>query len=91
MQLQHRLNTVQGELFSHPRYGSYLPKIIGKIAIDLWLERALLEAEITVLADPRVKEVKKIRFRVVNTAIYIDVSLVPVGKVKAQSISILVG
>jgi hypothetical protein len=90
MQLRHRVNTVQGQLLSHPRYGSYLPKIIGKISTDLWLERALLEAEITVMSDPRIKEVKKLRFLAVNTAIYINASIVPIGKLKAQSISILV-
>jgi hypothetical protein len=90
MQLRHRVNTVQGQLLNHPKYGSYLPKIIGKISTDLWLERALLEAEITVMSDPRIKEVKKLRFVAVNTAIYINASIVPIGKLKAQSISVLV-
>jgi hypothetical protein len=91
MQLQHRLKTLPGELLNHPTYGSYLPKIIGKITTDLWLERALLEAEISVLSDPRIEKVKRINFRVENTAIYIDASVVPVGQTNPQSISILFG
>jgi hypothetical protein len=90
MQLSHRLRTLRGELKQHPKYGSLLPLFIGKINIDLWLERALLEVELGVQADPRIERVTGVKFNIVNTAIYAETWAVPVGQLSPSRLSILV-
>lgn len=91
MQLRHRLMTIRGELASlgHPTYGSYLPLIIGKISTDMWLERAKLEAKITVLEDPRIERVDNVRFTIENTAISIELDTYPIGQTSSTRMSMI--
>ena len=93
MQLSHRLTTVQGELsqLGHSRYGSYLPKIIGKIGIPMWEERALVEAKITIQDDPRISRVGVVQFKRANDAIYLDAEVFPINQTTPFPMSILVG
>ena len=93
MALQHRLRTTRGELaaLGHPQYGSYLPQIVGKISSQMWYQRAILEAKITIMEDPRVATVGTIRFQAEGSAIYLDVDVYPVNQTAATKMSILVG
>lgn len=90
--LQHRLRTTRGELASlgHPTYGSYLPMIIGKIGISLWYQRALLEAEVTMLEDPRVKRINSVKFTIDGTAVYLDADVLPINRTASTKMSIIV-
>jgi len=90
MQLRHRLMTTRGELAAvgHPDYGSYLPMIIGKVGTPLWHERAKLEAEITILQDPRVDRVENLRLVAQDTAMFIDADVYLIGQANAETINI---
>ena len=91
MQLTHRLSTVLGSLahLGHPQYGSYLPLIIGKIGTNYWYERALLEARLTLLNDPRVAMVDTITLQVNGTVTYLNADVYLVNQSNAQQMTIL--
>lgn len=92
MQLRHRLMTIRGELASlgHPTYGSYLPLIIGRITSPFWLERAKLEAKLTIMEDPRIARVGKIAFNVDGTAISIQTDVYPINSSIGTRMNIIV-
>lgn len=89
MQLRHRLMTVKGELPRHPEYGSYLPKLIGKIGTDFWYERAILEAKITMLEDPRVQDVGVMSLTAQGNAIYLDADVYPINQTAPTQMNLL--
>lgn len=93
MQLQHRLTTMRGELaaLGHPQYGSLLPLYVGRVSTPMWHERALLEAELTIVQDPRVAAVERLDFNVDNTAITILADVVLVGQTSATRMRLLIG
>jgi hypothetical protein len=90
MQLRHRLMTKRGELaqVGHPQYGSLLPTFIGQTNIPVMQERALYEAEITILADPRIRSVENAVFVVDNTAIFYKADIYPINQSNATRISL---
>jgi hypothetical protein len=92
MALRHRLRTVRGELAAvgHPQYGSYLPLIVGKINSQMWYQRAIVEAKITILEDPRVSSIGQVKFRYDATAIYLEADVFPINQTAATQMSILV-
>ena len=93
MQLRHRLMTIRGELAAvgHPDYGSYLPLIIGKTDTPVWLQRAQLEAEITILQDPRIDKVENVVIARTGTTFYIEANVYPIGQSNSQQINIPMG
>jgi len=90
--LQHRLRTLRGELASlgHPTYGSYLPMIVGKIGVNLWYQRALLEAEVTMMEDPRVKNIGAVTFTIDGSAVFLEADVYPINQTASTRMSILV-
>jgi phage baseplate assembly protein W len=92
MALNHRINTARGELsqVSHENYGSRLPEIVGKISNEMWQERALFEAELAVLQDPRIEKVVESSFLAEGTALYISVKCTLVGKSSPEQFRLLV-
>lgn len=92
MQLGHALRTTQGELaqLGHPEYGSYLPKIIGRIGTDYWHERSRVEARMTMLRDPRVKRVGKVSFVTSGTAIHLTADVYPINQSSPTRMNIVV-
>lgn len=93
MQLRHRLMTTRGELaaLGHPEYGSYLPLIVGKVGMPIWHERAKLEAEITILQDPRIDRVDNLKLVAQDTALYIDADVYLIGQSNSETINIPLG
>lgn len=92
LQLQHRLSTMKGELaqVGHPEYGSLLPSFIGKTGTHLWYERARVEAEKTILDDPRVDKVTNMRFEADATTIYITADIIPMAQTSSQKINLVI-
>ncbi len=92
MALRHRLRTVRGELAAvgHLQYGSYLPLIVGKISTPMWYQRAILEAKISIMDDPRVSNIGQVKFNFNGTAIYLEADIYPVNQTAATQMSILV-
>ena len=90
MQLRHRLMTLRGELaqVGHPEYGSLLPTLIGEINVPVMQERALLEAELTILADPRIERIENGAFLVDDTALYFEADVYPVKQQNSTRISL---
>jgi len=90
MQLRHRLMTLRGELsqVGHPDYGSLLPTFIGELNSPVMQERALHEAEITVLADPRIERVENASFLEEGTALYFEADIYPIGQRNATRITL---
>lgn len=93
MQLQHRLATTRGELaaLGHPDYGSIIPTLVGKAGEDMWYERIKLEAEITILQDPRVRKVENLTMMVEGTTVYIEADIVPINQTSSVKMSLVVG
>jgi hypothetical protein len=93
MQLQHRLNTRRGELaaLGHPEYGCNLPLFIGKIGVDYWYERALLEAETAIREDPRVQDVTNLSLSADSTAVYLLGDIIPIGSKSAAPLRLTIG
>lgn len=93
MQLQHRLNTLRGELteVGHPTYGCLLPTFIGKASTDYWIERAKVEAKAAILEDPRVAGIANLTFTETNGTIYIEGDVRPVNRASAERVRLLVG
>ena len=75
----------------HPTYGSYLPIIIGKVNAPLWMERAKLEAKVTLRSDPRIQSIGAVAFSVRNDAIYMEADVYPINQTAPLKMNILVG
>ena len=92
MQLTHRTKTAKRELaaIGHPRYGTLLPSFIGKMNMPVWNERALLDARLTLLSDPRVKKVHSPKFVSDNAALYLEAQVTPVNKESSELIRVTV-
>ncbi len=92
-QLQHRLNTLRGELgqLGHPGYGSLLPMLIGKAGTPMWMERAKFEAKMVVLEDPRIERVVNVKASMEGTSILFEADAIPVNTSSAKRLSLVVG
>jgi LysM repeat protein len=90
MQLRHRLMTLRGELaqVGHPEYGSLLPTMIGQLNVPVMQERALLEAELTILADPRIESLENGTFLTDGTALYFEADIYPIKQRNSTKISL---
>jgi hypothetical protein len=56
----------------------------------MWQERALFEAELAVLQDPRIEKVVESSFLAEGTALYISVKCTLVGKSSPEQFRLLV-
>lgn len=65
-QLTHRIATPRGQAIRHPRYGSLLYRLIGKVARPVINVLAVKYTEATLLADYRVNSVTDIEAVIVN-------------------------
>lgn len=92
MQLQHRLNTVRGELalLGHPAYGSLVPTFIGEAGIPWVYERILMEARYTLLEDPRVSKVDNVTMQVDGTGLMIEADVYPINQLASQRLNFIV-
>lgn len=92
MQLQHRLQTLRGELavLGHPTYGSLLPALIGKANTDYWIERIRFEAKASVLEDPRIRSVESLDLAIENDCIKISAMVRTAGLDGERQISLLI-
>lgn len=70
--MAHRKITPVGTVPYHPEYGSYLPSLVGSKKDPNWKIKAQLEAERTMLCDPRVEEVISTEVSEVNTGVAIE-------------------
>jgi hypothetical protein len=57
----------------------------------MWLQRAILEAKITIQEDPRIAKVGAARLAYAGTSIILDADVYPVNQTAATQMSIVVG
>lgn len=91
MQLSHLLNTSRGELteIGHPDYGCLLPSLIGRAGIDLWFERAKVEARSALLSDPRIDRVSSLDILREGTMAILEADVFVVGQDTATNLSLV--
>lgn len=93
MQIFHRIQTARGELaqLRHREYGSRIHEIIGKVGNAMWRERAIFEAELGVMADPRIEAIVSNDTIHEGTAITIDIKCRVAGKAAPEQITLPLG
>lgn len=78
--ISHRLSTEYGTLMLHPTYGSNLLSIIGDKTFIGWEQKAIVEIARTILADPRVSDVRDISFSITDLGVHIKcIIITPLG------------
>lgn len=77
--LKNRVETQQGDLAYHPRFGSLLKSLIGKTSVPAQQLLAASSAKGAVLADPRVSSVDKVVATVSGDSIAVSVEAIPVA------------
>lgn len=92
MQLQHRLDTVRGELgkLGHPNYGSLMKTFVGRAGLPMWFERARLEAKIVPLQDPRIRKVLSVDGRFEGGSLLFDVNIEAINDESPRRIRLVV-
>lgn len=76
--LKNRIETQQGELAYHPRYGSVIKTLIGRMSTPAQQLLAASSAKGAVLADPRIASVDKAVATVNGDAVHVSVEAIPV-------------
>lgn len=77
--LKNRVETQQGDLAYHPRYGSLLKTLIGRVSVPAQQLLAASSAKGAVLADPRVASVDKAVATVSGDAVSVSIEAIPVA------------
>jgi phage baseplate assembly protein W len=76
--LKNRVETQQGELVYHARYGSLLKTLIGKVSVPAQQLLAASTAKGAVLADPRIASVDKAIATVNGDVVNVNIEAIPV-------------
>ncbi|MDO8357325.1 MAG: DUF2634 domain-containing protein [Nitrospirota bacterium] len=88
--VQHRLMTRKGELPHHPEYGSNLPLHIGHVLDQSRVNVIRMEILQTLLADPRIKEIKRLDVSTDADAVHIVGSLGVIGQHDAVTLNLVI-
>jgi phage baseplate assembly protein W len=84
--LKNRIETQQGDLMFHPRYGSLLKTLIGRVSTSASRLLAASTAKGAVLADPRIASVSQAVATVNGDVLEVSVEAIPVA---GQSIQVV--
>ncbi|HEX7906755.1 MAG TPA: DUF2634 domain-containing protein [Paraburkholderia sp.] len=82
--LKNRVETQQGDLAYHPRYGSLIKILIGRMSVPAQQLLAASSAKGAVLADPRIASVDKAGATVNGDAVNVSIEAIPVAGQSVQ-------
>jgi phage baseplate assembly protein W len=82
--LKNRVETQQGDLAYHPRYGSLLKTLIGRVSVPAQQLLSASSAKGAVLADPRIASVDKAVATVNGDSVSVSIEAVPIAGQSVQ-------